>query len=54
MVLIDPKKVKYLTDKQTMVIMDLVRSRVTELKLAEENPNIISLYESILVELDKP
>lgn len=41
-------KIKYLTTEMEILIAVLLEMRLTELRLAEENPDIISLYEQTL------
>ena len=41
-------KIKYLTSEMEVLISMLLEMRLTELRLADENPDIIALYELTL------
>jgi hypothetical protein len=46
-----PTRIYYLDDEQNQAIVGLIQLRLNELRLIRENPNIIDLYASALIQL---
>jgi len=46
-----PTRIYYLDGEQVQAITGLIELRVNELRVIRENPNIIDLYASVLVQL---